>query len=135
MPSPPDLRASDADRERTAQALRRHAADGRLDPSELDERLSVAYAARTGSELDGLTADLPELAPPAPPRAPAPRVSPALRSSLITFVSLNLVCLLVWLATGANGGFWPGWVLLGTGIALIFRVANALRGDDDPRKR
>jgi hypothetical protein len=39
------------------------------------------------------------------------------------------------LATGANGGFWPGWVLLGTGIALIFRVANALRGDDDPRKR
>jgi hypothetical protein len=58
-----------------------------------------------------------------------------LRSSLITFVSLNLVCVLVWLATGANGGFWPGWVLLGTGIALIFRVANALRGDDDPRKR
>ena len=50
------LRASDAERERTATLLRDHAAAGRLTPEELDERLDVAYAARTVGELDALVA-------------------------------------------------------------------------------
>jgi Domain of unknown function (DUF1707) len=33
----PDLRASDADRERSVEALRHHAAEGRLTVDELDE--------------------------------------------------------------------------------------------------
>ena len=55
---PPELRASDADRERTADRLRHAAGEGRLDVHELDERLDLAYAARTGSELAALTADV-----------------------------------------------------------------------------
>jgi Domain of unknown function (DUF1707)/Cell wall-active antibiotics response 4TMS YvqF len=60
---PPDLRISDADRERVAEQLRDAAGEGRLTVDELDERLERAYAARTGSDLAPLTADLPAAAP------------------------------------------------------------------------
>ncbi len=60
FPDPaPALRASDADRERVAEALRRHHVDGRLDTDELQERLGRCYAARTTAELAPLLADLP----------------------------------------------------------------------------
>ncbi|MEA2142288.1 MAG: hypothetical protein QOI64_718 [Solirubrobacteraceae bacterium] len=54
----PDLRASDADRERAATVLGRAASDGRLDVEELEERLQLAYAARTHGELERLLADV-----------------------------------------------------------------------------
>jgi hypothetical protein len=54
----PELRASDADRERTADRLRHAAGEGRLTMEELEERLHSVYAARTHRELDGLTADV-----------------------------------------------------------------------------
>ena len=54
----PDLRASDADRERTADLLRHAAGEGRLTLEELDERLTLAYATRTQRELARLTADV-----------------------------------------------------------------------------
>jgi hypothetical protein len=57
-----ELRASDADRERTVAALRHHAAVGRLSVDELDARSEQAYAAATVSELAHLQADLPSLA-------------------------------------------------------------------------
>jgi hypothetical protein len=55
---PPELRASDAERERTAELLRRATGEGRLTIDELDERLDAAYAARTRAELDRLVADV-----------------------------------------------------------------------------
>jgi hypothetical protein len=54
----PELRASDADRERTADLLRHAAGEGRLTMEELDERLDLVYETRTQRELDGLTADV-----------------------------------------------------------------------------
>jgi len=56
---PPDLRASDAERERTALALRDAAAEGRLTLEELADRLDHALTATTRSELEPLTRDLP----------------------------------------------------------------------------
>lgn len=53
------LRASDADRERTASILTQQGAAGRLDPDECAHRLAAAFAARTLPELYALTADLP----------------------------------------------------------------------------
>ena len=67
----PDLRVSDADRERVAERLREAAGEGRLTIEELDERVEAAYAARTGADLAPLTADLPE--PVAGEHAPARR--------------------------------------------------------------
>jgi hypothetical protein len=54
----PELRASDADRERVVEVLRSAASDGQLTVDELEERVPVAYAARTRKELERLTADL-----------------------------------------------------------------------------
>jgi hypothetical protein len=66
----PDLRASDADRERSVAALRHHAAAGRLTVEELDERSERAYAAKTLRELAELQTDLPAVATrPVPPAA------------------------------------------------------------------
>lgn len=59
-PAEPELRASHEERERVAEVLRVAAGEGRLTPAELDERLEVAFTARTSAELAMLTADLPE---------------------------------------------------------------------------
>lgn len=63
----PDLRASDADRERVAEVLRDALAEGRLDMAEFEERLDAAYRARTYGELTPLTRDLPVAGAAAPP--------------------------------------------------------------------
>jgi hypothetical protein len=54
----PELRASDADRERTADQLRHAAGEGRLTMDELEERLNTVYETRTHRELARLTADV-----------------------------------------------------------------------------
>jgi hypothetical protein len=64
----PDLRASDADRDRVIDILRAATADGRLTADEFNERMEAALASRTFRELAPLTADL---AAPAG-RAPEP---------------------------------------------------------------
>ena len=63
MPSDPKIRASDADRDRTAALLREHLAAGRLTAEEFHERLEAAYAAKTLGDLDELMADLPAIDP------------------------------------------------------------------------
>ena len=57
-----DLRASDSDRDRTAEVLRDAAAAGRLDLAELETRLEQTFSAKTYAELVPLTSDLPEAA-------------------------------------------------------------------------
>jgi hypothetical protein len=58
MAETPELRASDADREQTAELLRRAAGEGRLTVDELDDRLAEAFAARTRAELEQLVVDI-----------------------------------------------------------------------------
>jgi Domain of unknown function (DUF1707) len=60
---PDETRAADGDREATVVALRDHAAAGRLESDELDERLEVVLRARTLGELRRPLADLPGRAP------------------------------------------------------------------------
>jgi hypothetical protein len=55
----PELRVSDADREATVVRLREAGGEGRLTLEELAERVERADAARTWSDLEALTADLP----------------------------------------------------------------------------
>jgi uncharacterized protein DUF1707 len=122
----PELRVADADRDRTVERLRAAAAEGRLDPDELEERVSNALSARTQSDLDAVLRDLP--APHVP--APVPDRSLILRERAAAFLVPNVVCIAVWAATGA-GSFWPGWVLLGTGIAFaVFLIRFVLRVEE-----
>jgi hypothetical protein len=59
VPSADRLRASHEDRDRVIELLRVAAGDGRLTAEELDERVEVAFSARTYGELAALTSDLP----------------------------------------------------------------------------
>lgn len=106
-----ELRASDADRERTAEHLRSAAAEGRLAPDELEERLEQAFGARTFAELQPIVADLP---------AERPRASrPARRSKdLLPYLATSVLLVVIWALTGADY-FWPVWPILGWGVFAL----------------
>ncbi|UUN27107.1 DUF1707 domain-containing protein [Streptomyces sp. FIT100] len=72
----PEMRASDAERERIAERLRDAVAEGRLDMEEFGERLDAAYKARTHGELEPLVRDLPAPGGSASDR-PLPAAEPA----------------------------------------------------------
>jgi hypothetical protein len=111
-PAPPSgpVRVGDADRERVAALLRDHAAAGRLEPDELEERLGRAYAARYGSDLEAALAELP----PEPratrrPRPDARRGAPVLPlaiGALIALAAITGAWWLMWL-------IWPSVMVLG----------------------
>lgn len=95
-PSKPALRASDADREATVERLRVAATEGRLDPDELDDRLTAAYGSRWCHELEALTVDV------TPPPAPTPAVRPTFvhpqkRTNPLAVGSLTVAVLFFWL--------------------------------------
>ncbi len=126
MSGDPSLRASDADRERVAEQLRDHYAAGRLDDDELSSRLDAVYASRTTAELDRLLTDLPALPiSPARRRAEVAEYRGDLRRQLVQQTGGALVpfliCVAIWAASGASGGFWPAFVLI---FPLIFLVRN-----------
>src|SRR5215472_17052274 len=141
MPSDPKIRASDADRDRTAALLREHLAAGRLTSEEFNERLDKAYAARTMGDLDELLADLPGIdLYPLPdhsvdrrrgggstfglPWLLAPggcRISPAWRAAWGSWATVSLIAFLAWLLSGHPSNLWFLWVAGPYGIVLLGR--------------
>jgi hypothetical protein len=79
----PDVRAADADRDRTAAQLGGALAVGRLTSTEYAERLDAAYAARTLGELAPLTRDLPDSDTAESGLEPAGRAAVAARFSKV----------------------------------------------------
>jgi hypothetical protein len=120
----PRLRASDEDRDRTAALLREHHAAGRLTPGEFDERLDQTFAAKTIGELEELLSDLPRMdlyrlpdaaltrAPrPVAPRPPRTRHgSRGWQAAWGTYLTVNLVCFVVWVLSSPGGYPWFLWV-------------------------
>jgi hypothetical protein len=119
VPEPRDLRASDAERERTVDALRSHAAAGRLDAEELEERLGRALAARSRSDLAALLEDVPETrGAPAVARRRRPGKDPR------ALLAVAVLLVAIWAVSGA-GYFWPMWPLLWFAFAgLMHRRAG-----------
>ena len=116
----PGLRASDDEREATVTQLRGHATAGRLDVVELEQRVGAAYAARTHGELAALLEDLPGR--PAPGRsAPQPRRG----HEWSGFLQVNVLLVAIWALSGA-GYFWPAWVIVWWGVALLMRSGPRL---------
>src|SRR6266516_954615 len=90
---PRHLRAADADRDQTAEVLRRAATEGRITFDELDERISRAYAAKTFADLEAVTSDLPgpgvklpalATASYQPPEVPAGTPAPSLSLAIMS---------------------------------------------------
>ena len=136
--SVPELRASDADRERVVAQLREAATEGRLDPAELEERVAGAYAARTYADLEPLTADLPGGAAAAglPVEREAGR---RVLARVGPYVIVNLLLVAIWAATGGQY-FWPIWPILGWGAGIALglwqeRFGDGGDGDEEREER
>src|SRR5215467_100693 len=66
------MRVGDTDREQAANVLREAAGQGRISMDELDERLELAYAAKTYADLAAVTHDLPQAGTALSPAGAAP---------------------------------------------------------------
>jgi len=114
----PELRASDAERERVATFLRDQWLEGRLTADELDERLGRAYRAVTVRELQDLVVDLPRSLLWSRPSPPAVRRSPNLTPLAI---AACIVLLAPWLlGVAASVVFAMGVAFVAVLFALAF---------------
>jgi hypothetical protein len=111
------MRASDDDRERALQVLRRNYAAGRLESDELEERVGVATRSRTREELRALTSDLPGDVRARGTRAVSRIDRFMLRAHSTAFVGVNGGLVGIWALAG-HGAFWPAFVMVPWGTAL-----------------
>jgi hypothetical protein len=115
------VRASDQDREQLIDELNEHTVAGRLDTDELERRVKAAYAATTTGELDALRVDLP-----APSRQVALQHVERRRQLTRRMIQesggslgLFVLCTVIWAVSGAQGQFWPVWVLVVVALSVI----------------
>jgi Domain of unknown function (DUF1707) len=128
MANSPEMRASDADRDRVAAILREHTAQGRITMEEFHERLEQLYESRTYGELAKLTADLPDVdlrhRPARPAQLPARSggLHPGMRAAWGAWAMASGINWVIWLIiTIASGDFvypWPLWVMGPWGVIL-----------------
>jgi hypothetical protein len=94
-----DTLVADSDRAAAAEEVRKHYDSGRLTLDEFESRLSEVHAARTRGALEHAFRQLPRNEPPVSLRLRDRRWS----SLAIQYGLVNLVCILVWLFSGAQG--------------------------------
>ncbi|HWE90672.1 MAG TPA: DUF1707 domain-containing protein [Pseudonocardiaceae bacterium] len=99
------IRASDAERQRVAALLQENYAAGRLTLSELDERITASYTARTRERLAALTADLPT-DPAIDPLDGTPTDPPAEPMLPVLIADPGLRCLAMWLCPPFGLAYW-----------------------------
>lgn len=118
---PARLRTSDSEREEVAEILRAAMAEGRLDLTEGEERLTTAYGAKFRDELAPLTADLPFGGRQALARTPARRAETrrALNRHASFILIIAGVLTGVWMLSHSTF-FWPV-------IPLAFLVMGLVR--------
>src|SRR6185312_15489704 len=133
MVDPSGIRAADDDRESVAQELREHMLAGRLRPEEFEERVGKAYDASTRGELEALKEDLP-MSPQAA-RAELAKRKAHLRRRLIQEggggLTASAICVAIWAASGADGAFWPAWVIFFSVLPLLRDGWRLLGPDPD----
>jgi hypothetical protein len=122
----PDLLVSDGDRARVGNELRVHYEAGRLTLDEFQERLDELHAARTESQLGRVLRQLPAKRPSVNPR------DTRWRSLAVQYAIVNLIAVLVWLFSGANGDFWPKWVFVATLLMFVRRAFGHRRHPRSP---
>ncbi|MEU6581112.1 DUF1707 domain-containing protein [Nocardia sp. NPDC046763] len=132
-----NMRASDRDREQIVDRLRVAMGEGRITLHEFDERLQQVYSARTYGELAPIMSDLPA---PRGPGRPASRAGDSgsvpiwVKIIWAPWVFVNLMCVVIWLATGM-GYFWPIWVAVPWGLALLIPTSIGMVVERDVQRR
>jgi hypothetical protein len=146
------MRASTDDRKRVTDWLQAQYVAGRLNSTELEERIEQALEARTMGDLDALTADLPPMTPPATsiPETGSRREQRERRergrhhrgqrgsgtkqgfaAHATSYVLVMALLVAIWLLTSPHGHFWPIWPMLGWGIGLASHGLAVLRHGSD----
>ena len=121
------IRAGDADRERVADELTGHCADGRLTPTELEARLDAVFRARTLGELAAVRRDLPVVGLAGAPRRRGPRRRVAVVVSVLMLLLTTIVGLgLLELATEEPLGALLALTLLVVCALLAVMVIGSL---------
>ncbi|WP_082127022.1 DUF1707 SHOCT-like domain-containing protein [Allosalinactinospora lopnorensis] len=135
---PPErMRASDADRDATAERLAHALQEGRLSLDEYSDRLDRAMRAVTMGDLTALTCDIP--APPARPseREPAEAGASDQRAEVWRkrlepwrgLASISFILVGIWAVTSAFAGeLLPFWPLIPIGFMFIFTLAGSVSG-------
>jgi hypothetical protein len=118
-----DTLVADSDRATAADEMRQHYDSGRLTLEEFESRLTEVHTARTRGDLEHAFRQLPRSEPAASLRLRDRRWS----SLALQYALVNVVCILVWAVSGAQGSFWPKWVLLGTLIMYFRRLGRRSR--------
>jgi Flp pilus assembly protein TadB len=99
----PSVRAADTDREATADRLRQHHAEGRIDVTEFQDRIDHTYQAKTVGELHQLVSDLPRDPQPGP-RGRGPRLR---RLWMVPWIPLLFLIIAISALTGRHhAGLW-----------------------------
>jgi hypothetical protein len=103
----PDMRASDAERERVAETLREALAEGRLDMEEFGQRVDAAYQARTHAELEPLVRDLPAVSSASSAAVPTTKRAEGGWAGRVGGPATSKGAFAMW------GGFrrWGGWTV------------------------
>ncbi|GAB2547535.1 DUF1707 domain-containing protein [Nocardia heshunensis] len=129
------MRASDADREQIVNKLRLAMDEGRLTLHEFDSRLQQVYSARTYGELAPVLSDLPaQRGTGKAAKAEQGSVPVWVKIMWTPWVFVNLLVLVIWLATGA-GYFWPIWVEAPWGLALLIPTTIGILVQRDSNRR
>ena len=115
-----DMLIGDVDRSTAVGDLRHHFESGRLTLEEFEARLAEVNAARTRGDLEHAFRQLPRREPPVSLRVRDVRWS----SLALQYALCNLVCILIWAFSGAQGSFWPKWVLVGTLVVYVRRLRH-----------
>ena len=137
-----EVRVSDAERDDVITILREQTTAGRLTLEEFEDRLGEVYGASTSAQLRHVLRELPVQPPPTTAAGVAApggleerteeelrrRWRRRLRGDLVGFATPNLVCHAIWFL-GEMQYWWPGWVLLGTGVGIAGTLARGFDPD------
>ncbi|WP_240669892.1 DUF1707 SHOCT-like domain-containing protein [Actinoplanes solisilvae] len=131
------MRAADTDRQKVADQLKTALDEGRLTLHEYDERVGLAYGAKTYQELLMLLTDLPRPGVSASEvqaeqRRKARRLPTAMLVLWTIWAALTLINLVVYalvaMSTDADIYPWPVWMLVpGTALAAVSVGVQVIR--------
>ncbi|UBU14352.1 DUF1707 SHOCT-like domain-containing protein [Nonomuraea gerenzanensis] len=142
MANSPEMRASDADRDRVAAILREHTAQGRITMDEFNERLENLYQSKTYGELAKLTSDLPDVdlrhLPVKATAAPTPQhqnMHPGMKAAWSAWAVASGINWVIWLIVSITAGDliypWPLWVMGPWGVILL--VSTIFGNNNEPK--
>jgi hypothetical protein len=110
---------SDADRDAALAELAAGFQEGRLDLAEFEERMDRAARARTGGDLAGLLADLPQPPPAADRTLRARWHFPLAVLAVLAIVAGVAIAGTLSSAEGPAAGHWAPWWLIPVSIVLL----------------